>query len=195
MGLYARHATWLPWTKTVRGSDVLSSGLIDALTAWLDALHEFDSASLGYVVYDELAPAQLSEAAQAEWRRAILELEGSRKSLSLIRPFLLCRPELVRMAESIDNSPANGVAGTVKGLKHTSGARYNYAVLLKDMAGYTIEGCPERSRWRSRHVSLEMRPTLSGRNSGAVWIEAVGRNLQRAAYTGITHRGRGEVNI
>lgn len=67
--LFGQHARWLPWSKTVGMSDALGSQLLDALTGWLDAIHVLDSALLGFVVYSDLPPAELSEAVQVQAHR------------------------------------------------------------------------------------------------------------------------------
>ena len=183
MGLFRRYGEWLPWAAAVRGRDasILSeSAWLDALAVWLDALHEHDCAVLGHVTYAALPPAQLAEAAQAEWRRAILE--ASPLELQRIRPFLLTRPELARMAEGIEGSQARNAC-----ISATSTSLYRYAILLKDMSGYTIESCPERARWRSRTVQLGMLPVgrsvhSEGKASG-VWLRNLASALRRRSIS------------
>lgn len=177
--LFRRHAECLPWAA--RGRDGPDAPWLDAVASWLDAVHTYDCAIMGYVIYSELPPAQLSEAVQAEWRRAVLE--ASPRELQEARPFLLTRPELVRMAEAAGGIEADHQAHNAR-VSRPHASLYRYAILLKDMAGYTIEGCPDRARWRSRKVQLGGLP--AGRRSshgddgesGGLWLRSFTQALR-----------------
>jgi hypothetical protein len=136
---------------TVQGDEWTTEAepLLRLIGSWVRSAREHDLAGLGFVRYDALPPPRLAPSEQRAWRTLCEAAAGrlSRAQAAEVRAYLSSRPELV------------GLVDTVREAEDLSSAmsrplRFTYALLLKDMAGYTVKSVVPPAPWRSAEATF-----------------------------------------